>query len=150
MTAGLSFFVAGAAQPKGSARAYTYRRKDGRVGARVTADNEGRLGAWQSAVAWGAARALPRHPAPWPSPAGMSLRCAFLLRPPVRRRGRGEPTVKPDLDKLLRAVCDALTGVVWVDDAQVLDLSAVKAYAAGHEAPGVLVSVSWSEGVTHA
>ncbi len=28
--------------------------------------------------------------------------------------------VKPDLDKLIRAACDALTGVVWHDDAQII------------------------------
>ena len=32
-------------------------------------------------------------------------------------------SVRPDLDKLARAVLDALTGIVWVDDDQVVELA---------------------------
>lgn len=39
------------------------------------------------------------------------------------------PGVKPDVDKLTRAVLDALTGVVWADDAQVVVLNADKVYS---------------------
>jgi Holliday junction resolvase RusA-like endonuclease len=38
------------------------------------------------------------------------------------------PTVAPDLDKLTRAVLDGLTGVAYVDDAQVILIQAVKTY----------------------
>lgn len=39
-----------------------------------------------------------------------------------------------DLDKLVRAVCDALTDAgVWVDDTQLVDLRARKFYAGEHE-----------------
>ena len=36
---------------------------------------------------------------------------------------------KPDVDKLLRAVLDALTGIVWVDDSQVCFVTMNKVYA---------------------
>ena len=49
------------------------------------------------------------------------------------------PTVKPDLDKLTRAVLDAATGVVWHDDSQVIELIVRKVYAISE--PGVLVIV---------
>ena len=40
------------------------------------------------------------------------------------------PALKqPDVDKLARGVLDHLTGIVWVDDAQVISLSINKAYA---------------------
>ena len=48
------------------------------------------------------------------------------------------PTVKPDADKLLRALLDALTSQAWRDDAQVINASAAKRYATG-DGPGVLV-----------
>jgi Holliday junction resolvase RusA-like endonuclease len=48
------------------------------------------------------------------------------------------PTVKPDLDKLTRALLDALTGRVWKDDAQVVRLVVDKAYS---ERPGVEIRV---------
>jgi len=38
------------------------------------------------------------------------------------------PTTKPDVDKVARAVLDALTSVVYVDDAQVTTLIVAKAY----------------------
>ena len=38
------------------------------------------------------------------------------------------PTVKPDATKLLRAVEDALTGIVWRDDAQVCVQTVTKTY----------------------
>jgi crossover junction endodeoxyribonuclease RusA len=47
------------------------------------------------------------------------------------------PTVTPDLDKLVRAVCDALTDAgVWRDDSQVAVLAAAKRYG---EHPGVMI-----------
>ena len=36
---------------------------------------------------------------------------------------------KPDLDKLARGSLDAMTGTLWTDDAQVVDLHVVKHYA---------------------
>lgn len=38
------------------------------------------------------------------------------------------PTTKPDTTKLLRAVEDALTGIVWRDDAQVVEQTISKVY----------------------
>jgi len=45
------------------------------------------------------------------------------------------PDRDPDQDKLTRAVCDALTGVVWGDDNQVVDCHVTKAWA--QDAPPV-------------
>lgn len=39
------------------------------------------------------------------------------------------PTVKPDGDNILKIVGDALNGVVWKDDAQLVEQTIVKAYA---------------------
>lgn len=37
-------------------------------------------------------------------------------------------TVKPDTDKLIRSTLDALTGVAYDDDSQVVNISACKIY----------------------
>ena len=54
--------------------------------------------------------------------------------PPKRRAealaGVVRPAVKPDCDNLSKTVLDALTGVLWRDDAQVVDLHVTKHYAA--------------------
>lgn len=45
------------------------------------------------------------------------------------------PTTRPDLDKLTRAILDALTGVWWADDSLVVGLDAIKVFGQ----PGVTV-----------
>ncbi len=42
---------------------------------------------------------------------------------------RVRPTVKPDLDNLAKGIKDALTGMIWRDDAQVVSLTVRKFYA---------------------
>jgi Holliday junction resolvase RusA-like endonuclease len=49
--------------------------------------------------------------------------------------------VRNDIDNLIKSLCDAMTGVVWVDDGQVYEATAVKMYAAGDEQPRVEVKV---------
>ncbi len=43
--------------------------------------------------------------------------------------GLTRPTGKPDLDNVVKAALDACNGVLWADDAQVVELAAGKAYA---------------------
>ena len=38
-------------------------------------------------------------------------------------------TVKPDLDNLTKSVLDALNGIAWYDDAQIVDLQVKKEYS---------------------
>lgn len=46
----------------------------------------------------------------------------------LREDAPAYPTTAPDLDKLERAVCDALTGVIWVNDAQIVQKLSDKAW----------------------
>lgn len=52
----------------------------------------------------------------------------YLSRPPSVPRKRTEMVVKPDLSKLVRSTEDAMTGILYVDDAQVVELSVRKHY----------------------
>jgi len=45
----------------------------------------------------------------------------------------------PDIDKLVRCVLDALTGVAWKDDSQVVSVTATKSYGI---MPGARIKVS--------
>jgi len=49
------------------------------------------------------------------------------------------PTTKPDVTNLVKGVEDALTGIIWHDDAQVAMLKAMSAYGVH---PGVYVKIS--------
>ena len=51
-------------------------------------------------------------------------------------------TTKPDLDNLTKTVLDALNGVAWEDDAQVVKLSANKTYA---QSTYTHVTITWKE-----
>jgi crossover junction endodeoxyribonuclease RusA len=66
----------------------------------------------------------------------------YLDRPSsVSRESRPSPIVPPDLDKLIRGVGDALTGVIYDDDSQVIRVLAWKSYADARE-PGCFVRVN--------
>jgi len=71
-----------------------------------------------------------------------------LPRPKGHRTARGElrasaplyPTVAPDVDKTLRCTLDALTGIAFADDAQVVEVVARKGYAVpGREGASITV-----------
>ena len=50
-------------------------------------------------------------------------------------------TKKPDATKLLRAVEDALTGVIWKDDAQIIKQTVDKDYVHGGNKPGAIIEI---------
>lgn len=57
-------------------------------------------------------------------------------RQEAARTGDTKPTGKPDLDNIAKLHLDALNGILWLDDAQVVDLRVRKVYG---EAPGVVI-----------
>jgi Holliday junction resolvase RusA-like endonuclease len=52
--------------------------------------------------------------------------------------GAVRPTGKPDIDNVLKAIKDAMNGIVWKDDSQVVEVDCEKAYDAE---PHVMVRV---------
>lgn len=52
----------------------------------------------------------------------------MFLKPKTCPRKRIWPVVTPDIDKLLRSTCDALTGVLYADDAQIVGVRMQKVY----------------------
>ena len=123
----MRFFVGGIPAPKGSARAF-YVPKLGR--AVVTAANA-KTRPWEQAVRAEASIAGLR-----PLDGAVRVEVTFLFARPaghfgakgLRPSAPREHTKKPDVDKLVRAVLDALTGVAFKDDAQVVAVEARKRY----------------------
>jgi len=80
--------------------------------------------------------------------APIRLQLVFTLPRPksVSKALRATPTTKPDLDKLTRAVMDAISleryCQVIKDDSLVTDLHAAKRYA-DHTKPGVSIMITW-------
>ena len=62
--------------------------------------------------------------------APIDIQITFIFPRPqsVKRKKRPYMVVKPDLDKLIRSTLDALTGVAYDDDSQVIHVNAYKLY----------------------
>lgn len=60
----------------------------------------------------------------------LNVEVAFVFKRPksVKIKKRKHPTIKPDCDNLIKSLFDALNGVVWTDDAIVVNVSACKIY----------------------
>jgi Holliday junction resolvase RusA-like endonuclease len=136
------FFVPGIPQPGGSKRAFTVKKPDGGIGVRVEDDaKHGKP--WRVAVAWAAKAA---HQGP-PLDGPLWLAVTFTMPRPkghfgkrgLRKSAPLRPTVKPDTTKLLRALEDACTGILWRDDAQIVVQHVSKEYG---EHPGARVQLA--------
>jgi Holliday junction resolvase RusA-like endonuclease len=117
-----AFHVDGVPAPQGSKKAFVPRGASRPV---VLDDNRGRLREWRALVQAAAVEAVGGRP-----PLGGPVMVAVTFWMP---RGasvkRAYPSVRPDLDKLERALLDALTiAGVFGDDSQVVEIRSRKAY----------------------
>lgn len=110
--------------------------------------DKGALLAWRDLIAW-QVRGASRPPLPLKGPVAVTL-LFWLARPKshfartgaLRPSAPAYPTAKRDIDKLVRAVLDALTmGMAWKDDGQVVDLDVRKRWASDAEEPGVYILI---------
>ncbi len=122
----VSFTVYGVPQPQGSTRAFL--RKDGGPPI-VTSDNP-KLKPFRQELAWIALDAMQKagqQKAPRGVPVALSV-AFYFEKPKSARKADHWKTTRPDLDKLLRAVLDALTGIAYEDDSQVCEANLVKLF----------------------
>ena len=119
----IEFRVLGVAQPQGSKT--LGRRRDGTAYLREATPQ---AKAWRRTVSVEATVAL--QVAHWAKAhlcgAVQVEITSYRVRPKGWPRWRKLPTTKPDLDKLVRAIGDALSGLPYQDDAQVTDIVARK------------------------
>lgn len=139
--AALSFTVYGKPQPAGSKRAFAIKRDGKPTGQIAVADANPKAKSWQREVKDAAREALDEvGPDGLLSVGPLDVSMTFYLARPKGHYGTGRnaallkpsappfPAVKPDSLKLARGTEDALTGIVWRDDAQVVDLRVQKLY----------------------
>ena len=132
----LRFTVLGKLQPAGSKKGFV-NPNTGKV---VIVEDAKLSKPWKQEVAGAAEYAVGESGWTVCDPRPMRLDVAFMLIRPKGHYGSGRnagmvrvgapayPATKPDATKLLRAVEDALTGVVWRDDAQVVEQAVWKLY----------------------
>ena len=138
----ITFFVPGKPQAQGS-------KTKGRWG-NIREDNQ-ELGPWRERVALAAYAVIDADMSEdayrplLTGPIAMGLEFV-LYRPKGLSAKKPTPpaTKKPDIDKMERAILDALTHVLWTDDSQVTHVFKFKRVAEVGESPGVHV---WVEGI---
>ena len=138
-----NFFVPGIPVAKGSAKAF-YNKKAGKIV--VMQDNRSRQKPWASMISYTAQESGVQIV---DGPVVLSL--TFNMPRPKSHYGSGKnsavlklgsPTYHtsvPDLDKLVRCVMDALTGIAWHDDKQVASIRTAKRYYG--DGPGVQIEI---------
>lgn len=124
----ITFTVHGKAIAKGSMRAFQPKGMSRPV---LTSTAKG-LKAWESDIRGELQSAMKlNHPdivrALFDAPIAVGLR--FHMMRPKKPKNKHYPTTKPDIDKLARAAVDALSSVLFRDDAQVVALEVRKVYA---------------------
>lgn len=80
----------------------------------------------------------------WPMKGAVCVWLDFIMRRPVSTPKRRTPPAikKPDVDKLARAVLDAVGSAgTWGDDAQVVGLHCTKRLAQIDETPGLNITI---------
>lgn len=138
----LDVFVPGRPAPQGSKR---YLGKPGGKG--VAVESSKAVAPWRADIREHISRCWPylRPASPDTAATGPLAVCLeFVMpRPASTPKRRTPPAVKrPDLDKLVRAVLDAVGSAgVWRDDSQVVYLSASKRLAELGETPGCHIRV---------
>lgn len=141
----IDFIVDGKPQPAGSKRAFVLKGGANKGRAIVTDANPNSKD-WKIDVRTTAKQHYSGEP--WECPIVMEL--TFYLQRPKGHFGSGKnasslrsgappyPVSKPDATKLCRGVEDALTGVLWVDDSQIVTQHIEKRYGK----PGVHIRIT--------
>lgn len=141
MTLRLELHVRGIPVPQGSVKAFVA----GKRAIVVSNQRGGKLDDWRQAIATEARAAMGSRPL---LEGPVVVRARFTWpRPKSHRSSSGglrpaapfAKTTPPDIDKASRALLDALTGVVFRDDAQVVRLDAGKSF--DDIAPGVAIVI---------
>ena len=109
------------------------------------------LKSWQALIASAAGEAIQTR-GDWQMLEGpVRLSLAFYLPRPkaLAKKPWIAHTKAPDCSKLARGAEDALSGIVYRDDAQIVELVAAKFYAVGSQVPHCDVRVEATAGVQH-
>lgn len=138
----LTFTVLGKPAPQGSKR---------HVGRGVMVESSKRCKPWRQDVRH---TALDLRPDDWYANmnAAIALSVVFVFARPkshFRANGQLKPSAPPhctgrigDVSKLVRAVEDAMTGIIYNDDAQIISLIAHRRFANDREQPCAIITVS--------
>lgn len=137
----LMFIVQGEAIPQGSK---TIAQGGGKVWLR---EANPKLKAWRENLAQQVRMQLPDGMGFKKHEPVRAVILVYLAKPKSVTRSR--PTVKPDVDKLCRAIFDGLTMAnVWSDDSQCVEVKIAKHYCLEGDTPKVFINLHTSDSKT--
>jgi Holliday junction resolvase RusA-like endonuclease len=142
----VAFSVAGIAQPKGSTKAFVPAKwarvavAQGRAPRAIVTSDNPRAKDWQHLVAAQAQTVAGDGALIFLGPVVLTV--TFHLPRPATLPVKIRHHVKaPDIDKLVRLVSDSLTGILYLDDKQIVELHARKVYATRSEGPHATIAL---------
>lgn len=137
MTADLHFFVPGSPAPQGS-KSF----KGIRGGRGILVESSKAVKPWRHEI-----ESIARLHCNSIETVPVGIQLSFVMpRPKSTPRHSTPPAIKRtgDVDKLARAVLDALTGIAYADDCQVIGLRCSKRIAEVDESPGVSIELDFN------
>jgi crossover junction endodeoxyribonuclease RusA len=136
----ITFVVCGLPAPQGSKR---------HIGKGVMVESSKNVKPWRQDVKYAA---LAAKPTGWDTTPAMALSVVFKFQRPASHLGKNglRPSAPQhctsarngDIEKLARSTNDALTGVLFDDDRQVVTLNATKRYCVEGEQPGAIITLT--------
>jgi Holliday junction resolvase RusA-like endonuclease len=147
----ISFFTAGTPRPGGSKRVFPIRRGGELTGKFIVTDSSGQAGRdWRASVVQSAFDAM-RNANLAPMQGALRMNLAFVMPRPkyhFRSNGQLKPDAplrhikKPDQSKTTRLIEDSMTGIVYMDDAQICEQFITKNYTSTENPqPGCAVEI---------
>lgn len=129
----LAFFVQGVPAPQGSKNAYRRGKKI------VLVESSKKVKPWRDTVSQ-----VARFACKQPLDGAVTVAVHFVMPRTKAMGDKPAPLMceRPDLDKLLRAINDALTGIAYVDDSQIVRLTGSKRRAAPGEKTGAHITIA--------
>ena len=147
----ISFKVPG--KPQGKARARTFYDAKRQRYRSHTPDNTVLYENLIMACYWKAAAEADHEPYLNKEPIRIDITAFYEIAKSTSRKdrtrieeGKLKPVKKPDIDNVCKVVCDALNGVAYKDDAQIVQMNASKEYAESE--PYITVTVRLAQEIT--
>lgn len=146
----IDLFVPGIPAPQGSKDSFVIKNKEGEVVGRNVVESNKATRPWRVDIKHFAQEAVIGRGTMLVGPIRVWARFVMPRTKAMSDKKSTPPhTKKPDCDKLLRAVGDALKGVVYTDDSQVIEWHGTKRTAEPGEPTGVHLTIGevpWPDG----
>ena len=144
----LEVFVPGTPIQQGSMKAFPIRRSNGSLGVSMVHNKGNLLTAWREHIRVALIEKYPEELDGTQTDGGyfkqyvpVVLEVTFYLAKPKSNKLKEPSNKKADLDKLVRADDDALSGLVFYDDSQVVKILASKEWESETHPQGVCLRV---------